>query len=107
MADYTNDPVWKAWAADVKANLVPMIHGSSITVAQVGGEADDQSVQQAVEIGFILLMGRPLIVMVEPGAKVPPGLARAADQIVERAPDDATTRLRLEAAMKAIDDADG
>jgi hypothetical protein len=45
-----------------------------------GGEPD---AKQAVEIGFMMLLDKPLIIAVTPGSVVPEKLARAADAIVE------------------------
>lgn len=73
-------PGFKAFAARVKRELVPKLEDSAFTIGIFTGKAD---VKMAVEMGYSLLMGKPIIIAVTPGAHVPDGLARAADEIVE------------------------
>ena len=71
----------KEWSARVERDLIPMVRDSAVTMALVSETEPD--VKQAVELGMMLLLGKPLIVAVETGSKVPDGLARAADRIIE------------------------
>lgn len=101
IVDIENDPDFKQWAAQVSRGLIPKLAESAASVALISpGSVTDVDVKHAVEIGFILLMGRPLILAVEPGVKVPAGLARAADRIVEYNPDEPERgNQRLQAAF--------
>lgn len=100
--DPFDDPRWQDFASAANARLIPMIRGSSLSLAQIGD--GDLDIQQALEIGAILLLDKPLILMVEPGSKVPAGLAKAAVAIIERNPDDdKDTQARLSAAMEALE----
>ncbi len=79
--DPFESPEGREWRKHANEELRPMIQDSTYSMALISGTTPDA--KQAVEIGFILLLGKPLILAVSPGAKVPDGLARAADEIVE------------------------
>lgn len=65
-----------------RTELVPKLRGASFTVSILSpGSFDDP--QFAIELGYSILLGVPLIVAVLPGVEVPPKLAAIADHIVE------------------------
>lgn len=76
-----DDPEVQAFLERAKAELEPMITNSAVCMSVwSGGEIDPQ---MAIETGYIILMGKPLIVLKQARENVPAGLARAADAIVE------------------------
>lgn len=99
--DPFNDPEWLAYAEDVKARLVPMVKDSALTMALYSG--GDPDPKQAIEFGYMVLLDKPIILTVTPGAKVPDKVARVADEIVEADFDDAEgTAVRIREASERV-----
>lgn len=84
--DPFQDPAWLEYAEDVKKRLVPMVKGSPLTMALYSG--GDPDPKQAIEFGYMILLNKPIILTVTPGATVPDKVARVADEIVEADFDD-------------------
>jgi hypothetical protein len=105
MGDWSQEPEAKAWIADVLDNMVPKMQASSAIVSLVSDGKPD--VKFAVETGMAMLLNKPIILAVMPGAEVPPKLRAIADDIIEFDPDDQEgTSRRVVAAMdKIVDDA--
>jgi hypothetical protein len=80
MSDPWEDPEVQQWAQTVIDELVPKIRSSAMAMTVYTGSAD---VKLAVELGFSMLLDKPLIVAVTPGATVPPKVMAVADEIVE------------------------
>lgn len=80
MTDYTQTPEWQAYADRVRKELIPMIEDNAVSLSIYSGGSD---VKLAVELGFSLLLGKPLILVVTGGAEIPAGLRRAADHVIE------------------------
>lgn len=78
--DIWDDPEVRAFREDVERNLVPKIRDSAASLTMWSDEPD---VKLAVELGYTLLLGKPLIILKPAGANVPATLARVADAIVE------------------------
>jgi hypothetical protein len=79
--DIENDPDFKAWAKEVKENLVPKLEQSPITISIAPRGPGD--IKYAVELGLSILMDKPIILAVMPGTTIPDKLRRVADEIVE------------------------
>jgi nucleoside 2-deoxyribosyltransferase len=79
--DIRNDPEFIKYAEDVKKNLIPKLRGSACTVSIV--PEGDTDVKFAVELGFSIMLDKPVIAVVAPGTKIPSKLALVADVIVE------------------------
>lgn len=100
MSDAFDTPEFKAYADRTMAELVPLINDSAISISVLpSGETD---VKFAVELGFLIMLDKPIIIVVEPGAKVPPKLALVADVIVEHSRDDASFNERIKAAIDQV-----
>lgn len=102
--DMRNDPRFQRWAEDARRGL-QQLDDSAITAALITpASVNDMDIHQALEIGASLLLGKPLLLVVVPGAKVPPGLAKAADEIVEIDGDVNTpaNQVRMRAALKRM-----
>lgn len=78
--DPWNDPDWKAFASRVSEDLYPMLANSAMTVSIAPEEAD---VKFAVELGFSIMLDKPLVIVVPPGRTVPNRLRKIADAVVE------------------------
>lgn len=81
----TDDPFdsdeWRQFAERCITELVPKIDGSSVTISLVPNGPSD--VKFAVELGFSIMMDKPIIAVIQPGMKVPGKLLAVADSIVE------------------------
>lgn len=79
--DITNDPEFIAWRDRVKAEVLPKLKDSAFTISLMpDGEPD---IKYAVELGLSIMLNKPIILAVSPGAKVPLKLAKVADEVVE------------------------
>lgn len=72
---------WAAFARQVKAGLVPKMQDSTVVMSLVPEEGTD--VKFAVELGYAIMLDKPIIAMVLPGTKIPPKLLMVADDIIE------------------------
>lgn len=79
--DPFDDPGWLEYAEHVRTELIPMIDKSAITMALVSGAPPDP--KQACELGYMVMLDKPIIAVVVPGCKVPKKLLLVADAIVE------------------------
>lgn len=76
-----DDEEFAAWAERVQAHVLPAIQTSAATVSLVpDGETD---IKFAVELGLSIMLDKPLIMVVQPGTKVPDKIVRVADRIIE------------------------
>ena len=102
MSDWSEDPAAQSWLRRANAELRPMVKGSAHTMALYsGGEPD---AKQAVELGFMILYDKPVILVVVPGVTVPDHLVRCADEIVEVDMDDTqAAALAIAAAIKRVE----
>ena len=79
------DPQWKEYAAHVRETLIPMIKDSAVTLSLVPSD-NVPDPKFAVELGYMIMLDKPIIAIVNPGSKVPLKLVKVADEIVEGAP---------------------
>ena len=99
--DPWKDPGWLEYAEHVKAELIPMIKDSAVTLSIVPSD-NKPDPKFAVELGYMIMLDKPIIAIVNPGSKVPLKLAKVADEIVEGAPGDPDFEKRLMAAMDRV-----
>jgi hypothetical protein len=96
--DPFHGPEWDAYCTHVREELIPMITDSAVTVSLVpsNGKPD---VKFAVELGFMIMLDKPIIAVVPPGTKVPLKLVKVADEIVEGDISDPDFQDRFHAAI--------
>lgn len=95
-----DSPEWKAYADRALSDLLPLMRDSEITLSLVPtGETD---VKFALELGFSIMLDKPIIAVVVPGARVPAHLVRVADSIVEGDLADPKFGARLSAEIKRV-----
>lgn len=100
MADVYDSPEFQRYANRVRAELEPMIKDSAVCVSILpSGETD---VKFAVELGYMIMLDKPIIVVVQPGSKVPSKLALVADIIVEGRPGEPGFEGRFKAAIGKV-----
>jgi len=89
---------WEAFAEDVKTNLIPKMEGSSVIMSMVPDGNTD--VKFAVELGFSIMLDKPIIAVIAPGSTPPAKLVKVADALVEADYDDpAGTSRRIRDAL--------
>jgi hypothetical protein len=94
------DRAWADYSERFRREVLPMLLSSAVSVSIHAGDGSDFDVQQATELGAMLLLGKPLILLSMPGARVPSGLARAADYVVyDWDPEDPGAQDRLAEAV--------
>jgi nucleoside 2-deoxyribosyltransferase len=98
-ADPWEDPGFKAYAKRCREKLIPMIEqsGTAISIVPPDLKAD---VKFATELGFMIMLDKPIIAMVPPGTKVPLKLAKVCDEIVEGDINDPTVKDRMMQAIR-------
>lgn len=83
MGSYYEDERWRAFVERTRKDTITKIHQSALTICIAPpGEPEDFDVQQAVELGASILMGKP-IVLVQPAGRLITGtLRRCADRVI-------------------------
>ena len=81
MTDYTDDPRYKAFLQDAKEQLPELIGDSSVCIALVTENGPDPKF--CIELGYMVMLDKPIIILVRPGGKVSSKLIAVADEIVE------------------------
>ena len=78
---YENDPDWQAFVRHVREDTIKKIDSSAFVMSLVPtGEPD---VKFAVELGLSIMLDKPIIAVMQPGARVPAKLERVVDRLVE------------------------
>lgn len=73
---------WRAHAEHFRKNVLPQIVGSARCLAIVP-ETDKFDAKFALEIGAMVVLDKPIVLLVMRGRPISPRLARVADKIIE------------------------
>jgi hypothetical protein len=94
---------WRAYAKRAEEELVPMLRDSVVSLSIVpSGETD---IKYALELGMSIMLDKPIIALIAPGAEIPGKLRLVADHVIEVDLTDESSRNRLSIALgKIIDD---
>jgi hypothetical protein len=104
-----SDTSTEAWESTVEGmgfikaateDALPKIKASGLTIQIAPG--DDPDAKIAVELGFTVLLGKPIILVVPPGRDVPAGLLRLADRVVFDWDDSEAARARTLDAINSL-----
>ena len=90
-------PEWLQLAAAARESLEPIVRDSAVAISLYSGSVDPKL---ALELGYMVLLDKPIIAVVSPGAKAPAKLIAVADEILELAPDDPSFAERLTAVAR-------
>lgn len=77
------DPENMEFFRHCEQTLVPLIAESAIGVSVVPVNRTETDVAFAIQVGLLIMMDKPIILVVEPGTSVPAKLVKVADRIVE------------------------
>lgn len=77
------DRAWRTYVERFRRDGLQKIIGSGSCISLYSGDGSDFDVKQATELGAILLLDKPLILVTMRGAKLPSRLAKAADVVLE------------------------
>jgi hypothetical protein len=99
--DPFDGPEWQDYQRRIRAELIPMIKDSAVTVSLVPGDGK-LDVKFAVELGFMIMLDKPIIAVIPSGRKVPLKLAKVADEIVEGEISDPDFQERFHAAIDRV-----
>jgi hypothetical protein len=95
------DRAWSDFNADFRQNGLPKIVSSSVALSILGN--GDLDAKQCAELGAMLLLDKPLILVCVPGATIPTRLRKAADLVIEDwTPDNHDAQARMMTALRTI-----
>jgi hypothetical protein len=110
MADYTDDPAWKAFADHAKKEMLPLLAGSACTISLCPSDSEGDA-KFWVELGASIMLDKPIIVVAEPGRVIPHRLSRVADDVIfadmANPADQQRLTERLALLMSELEDGDG
>jgi hypothetical protein len=72
-------PEWEAFATRFREDAAPMIEDSALTLSLV---PEDTDVKFSVELGYSIMLNKPIVLLVVPGQRVPEKLVLLADDVV-------------------------
>ena len=96
--DMWDDPRAQAWRERVNRELLPMIENSAVSVT-IAPEEPDAKI--AVELGFCILLDKPILILAPRGRHIPEHLRRVADKIVWGAPSEPKVQEQIKAFIDA------
>ena len=98
------DPGWLEYAEHAINELVPKMRDSAIVMSLLpdARETRKTDVKFAVELGFSIMMDKPIIAVVTPGTPIPAKMVAIADEIVEGTMDDPDFQKRMVAAIERV-----
>jgi hypothetical protein len=82
------------WADTMRARLIPKMRDSAHVLMIAPNMSAGFDIEFALQIGAAILLGKPLILLVDRGRNIPPKLRAIADRIIETDLD----RLTMDAA---------
>lgn len=99
--DWSEHPEAKKWLAHARDELVPMIADSALTMTLVPDEPDPKV---AVELGYSILLDKPIVLVVPEGRTIPEHLARVADMVIPMPTDVAAFTVAMNEAMVELEE---
>ena len=81
--DPWKDPDVLRWMRRTRDKLPQMIEDSAVVMSIVPEDGMKTDVKFAVELGFSIMLDKPIICVARPGTKVSDHLIRVADEIIE------------------------
>ena len=101
--DWSQDPGFQEYAQHVRDELIPMIQDSAVAMSLVPPD-NIPDVKFAVELGYMIMLDKPIIAVLRAGATPPDKLVQVADELVEGDIGDPDFQERLLAAITRVKD---
>jgi hypothetical protein len=99
--DWSQDPGFQEYAQHVRDELIPMIQDSAVAMSLVPPD-NVPDVKFAVELGYMIMLNKPIIALLRRGATPPEKLVLVADELVEGEIDEPDFQERLMAAITRV-----
>lgn len=99
--DLTARADWQDWIGAWTRDVLPHLEGSKIAVVTYAGKREPK---MALEIGYSILLNKPIVVIHMPGVSVPPELSRVAHSVIEGNTFTELGRRALAARLKRVVD---
>jgi hypothetical protein len=80
LRDLTGRPDWQEWSGKILAESVPQMERSRASMILYSGTHEPK---QAIEIGFAILMNKPIVLVHMPGVEPPWKLKKIANYVIE------------------------
>jgi len=80
MDDPWNDPGAQDWLHHVRTNVLPMVEDSSVCISLCPDGPPD--IKFSVELGMMIMLDKPILIVAAPGQVIPRKLALVADRVV-------------------------
>ena len=95
------------FAEHVRENLYPQMKASQFVISIVPLNLDGVDVKFSVELGFAIMLDKPIVAVIRPGTVIPKKLAAVVDRFVEFDLDDPTTHERIAEAVLELANENG
>lgn len=83
---HREDRAWKEYDESFRKGVWPKLYESAVFLSLCGNLSEDEptidTIKAATQLGYALLLGKPLLLVVPKGVTIPVGMVRAADAIV-------------------------
>lgn len=95
--------IWDRFVRHARTDAVRLIHGSAFVMTFVPDDGKPD-VKFAVELGFGIMLNKPIITIAMKGQRVPPGLRRVSHSVIELTEDLDTQagQDEMEAKLRAV-----
>ena len=97
--DPWDDPRARQWFARAQHQLLPKIDSSAFVISV---NPDEPDAKIAVELGFAILLDKPIVIYAPPGREVSAHLRRVADYIVEGDLHDPETQRKMNEVLDRL-----
>ena len=98
-----DDPTWLSYADHARETLEPMVKDSAVCISLVPGD-NHVDPKFAIELGYMIMLDKPIIAIVGRDSKPPNKLVMIADELVEGEVDDPDFQQRMIAAISRVKD---
>lgn len=83
MKDPYDDPEFREFAEHVRKEVAPAAYKSHVSVTFVPDDPTQVDVKFAVELGLMVMYGKPIVAVIAPGTKVSEKMAKVVDRFIE------------------------
>lgn len=100
MTDPWDEPETRRWKHHVERDVLPKMKDSSVCIS-ICPSGNKPDIKFAVELGMMIMLDKPIVVVVHPGQEIPPKLELVADKVVHA---DITTPEGRDLLLEALGD---